>query len=322
MAAILKKESASKSAAALSLEGLVSRAGGSFTLGGSVLALVVLATGYALTPTEPAPAKKPSSVQARADKVKKAKEGSQPEASHVMHVQASRIMAALVAHKEDKGRLPASLSELQPEYLASGFEDGKGALAGWKLDGLALKRAGVSKEVCAALSIRKEPTPIDHGVPGMQCVTSEGTNTLVYRLDEDVGPRKGYWSIELQGQLRGKLTTWKAIGAPTLVSECAHKSDQLSQTLVLENDNASFSTSICLEAYEQEVEAFKKGLSLLEGSDQLIVPLRANEQGWTLGVVARACEFGARTVSEIFLRKGAYAPPADTLSCDLKPTTM
>lgn len=320
MAVILKKESASKSATALSFEGLVSRAGGGLALGAGALALSLFAVGYLTSPSEPVASKKPTPVTARADKAKSAKGNPGGKEPQDLHAQASRIMAALVAYKEDTGRLPVGLTELQPLYLGGRTGDESGAIDGWKLKGLALERAGVSKEVCAAMSIRSEPTPIDHGVPGMQCVTADGVNTLVYRLDAEVAPRKGFWSIEIEGEHRGKLTTWRAIGAPTLVSECANTTDRFSQTLTLDESNPSFRASLCLEAYEQEIEPLKQGIALLEGSEQLIIPLRSNEQGWTLGVVARACDFGARTVSEVFLRKGAYVPPSDVLSCDLKPT--
>lgn len=248
-----------------------------------------------------------------------------PDTKHLeaafLHAEASRLVAAILAYKEDKLSFPKKLSDLTPLFLAD-TPTNKNLLSKWTFsEENVLRRAGLGESACRQLT-DGSLAHIDHALKGLSCVASEDdkTFTALYRIDSGKPPLKGFWQIELKGALKDTLSTWKIVGNPKLTTTCTGDKE-LSQQVELNKDKNSYSQVLCIPAYEEEVKLVQQGISLLGGSEQLIVQGSAMDAPWALRIQAQACDFGRRVVTRLDLsRQVTSASTAPSLlSCDLKP---
>lgn len=237
--------------------------------------------------------------------------------------QASKVMAALLAYKQEKGALAGKVAELLPRHLSPADGAEKWATK-WSIEGYSLLAPGLSESACRLLSGGKL-TPIDHGRTGLQCVSENGVHKGVYRIDAGEPPLKGFWKFDIEGKLSGKLSTWKVTGAETFVHRCngdnvnaGKAATQWTQEVELHSKSSLIKRTLCLPVYEQEVTPVEQGMSLLEGNDRIYLSGVANEQPWSLSVSAQACDFGARVSATISLRPAQVPASSSKVSCDLR----
>lgn len=237
--------------------------------------------------------------------------------------QASKIVAALLAYKQERGSVAGKVTELIPRYL-SPAEGAERWASKWAVEGYSLRIPGLSEEACRLLSGGKL-TPIDHGRTGLQCVSEKGAHQGIYRIDEGEPPLKGFWKFDIEGKLTGKLSIWKVQGSETFVQRChgdnvnaGKAATEWTQEVELDAKNATVKRVLCLPAYEQEVTPLEQGMSLLEGHDHVALSGMANEAPWSLNVSAQACDFGARVSATIFLKATPSQALPPNVSCDLR----
>lgn len=333
MAVILKKQKVRAPAGPAALASVVAeRATQRLTptavvtiLGGLVLVagMAVGLQSVAQSPGADAKTATPTATAESSPKAESALAKSAEEEVASLGAQASKLVAALLAYKQDTGLVAPKVQDLAPRYLATSGTT-KAWLNSWEVSGFSLERAGISEQACRLLSNGKL-SPIDHGRVGMQCISEKGAHRAVYRIDEAEPPRKGFWKLSIAGKLSGKLSVWSVVGAPSLVDTCeghnvkdGKPQTQWDQALDLTEARPSAERTLCLPAYAQEVSAMEQGMSLLEGGDSLQLASVANEEPWVLTVSAQACDFGKRATGLVTLHSSPDQVAVPKLSCDLR----
>lgn len=238
----------------------------------------------------------------------------------IVYTQAASLHAAFLAfHIDNQGETPGSIAQLKGKYLAEPTATGKEKttwLDTWALkDGVFIKRH-LTANTCRSLSPYKVFSALDYGKNGVQCITDDYKHFAYYHMTEKA-PTVGFWKLTLNGELNGKLATWRVAGKNELLPDC--DSVEAPNGLIELSPAAPKKTiELCIPQMDVETAEINQGLSLLENEETMSVDFVSKEKPMKLTVQASSCDSNTVSIARVLLHPAGTQPTSGPINCDLR----